>query len=89
MTREKIWTTRREAMALLSGALAGVVLGGDARAQGAPRRGGILRVSFHERDDRICECVIINTGIPFALVAVGQVSPLLLVMLLATPRRRW
>ena len=45
MTREKMWTTRREAMALLSGAAAGVALGGGARAQGAPKRGGILRVS--------------------------------------------
>ena len=32
-------------MALLSGALAGVALGGDARAQGTPKRGGILRIS--------------------------------------------
>ena len=45
MTREKMWTTRREAMALLSGAVAGVALGGDARAQGTPKRGGILRIS--------------------------------------------
>ena len=40
-----MWTTRREAMALLSGAVAGVALGGDARAQGTPKRGGILRIS--------------------------------------------
>jgi peptide/nickel transport system substrate-binding protein len=45
MTKEKIWTTRRDAMALLSGVAAGVALGTDARAQGAPKRGGILRVS--------------------------------------------
>jgi peptide/nickel transport system substrate-binding protein len=45
MTREKMWTTRREAMALLSGAMAGVVFGSDARAQGTPKRGGILRIS--------------------------------------------
>ena len=45
MTREKMWTTRREAMALLSGAVAGVALGGDARAQGTPKRGGTLRIS--------------------------------------------
>jgi peptide/nickel transport system substrate-binding protein len=45
MTREKMWTTRRQAMALLTGAAAGVALGGDARAQGAPKRGGVLRVS--------------------------------------------
>ena len=32
-------------MALLSGAVAGVALGGEARAQGTPKRGGILRVS--------------------------------------------
>jgi peptide/nickel transport system substrate-binding protein len=37
--------TRREAMALISGALAGVALGGSAGAQGAPKRGGILRIS--------------------------------------------
>jgi peptide/nickel transport system substrate-binding protein len=45
MTREKMWTTRREAMALLSGAVAGAALGGNARAQGTPKRGGILRIS--------------------------------------------
>ena len=45
MTREKSWATRREAMALISGAAAGVALGGGARAQGAPKRGGILRIS--------------------------------------------
>ncbi len=45
MTREKMWTTRREAMALLSGAVAGVAFGGDVRAQGTPKRGGILRIS--------------------------------------------
>ncbi|QWG17202.1 peptide ABC transporter [Bradyrhizobium sediminis] len=45
MTRVKMWTTRREAMALLSGAVAGVALGGNAHAQGAPKRGGVLRIS--------------------------------------------
>jgi peptide/nickel transport system permease protein/peptide/nickel transport system substrate-binding protein len=35
-------TTRREVMALMSGGLAGATLGGDAFAQGAPKRGGIL-----------------------------------------------
>src|SRR3981189_1112712 len=48
MTKEKILapgTTRREAMALISGALAGAALGGNARAQGTPKRGGILRIS--------------------------------------------
>jgi ABC-type transport system substrate-binding protein len=38
-------TTRRELMALISGALAGVPVGGRARAQGAPKRGGTLRIS--------------------------------------------
>ena len=38
-------TTRRELMALMSGALAGVTVGGSARAQGAPKRGGTLRIS--------------------------------------------
>ena len=38
-------TTRREAMALISGALAGTALGGNALAQGTPKRGGILRIS--------------------------------------------
>ncbi len=38
-------TTRREAMALISGAMAGFALGGDALAQGTPKRGGTLRVS--------------------------------------------
>ncbi|MBR1190265.1 ABC transporter substrate-binding protein [Bradyrhizobium sp. AUGA SZCCT0160] len=38
-------TTRREVMALISGALAGATLGGPAFAQGAPKRGGILRIS--------------------------------------------
>jgi peptide/nickel transport system substrate-binding protein len=37
--------TRREIMALISGAMAGVALGGSAGAQGAPKRGGILRIS--------------------------------------------
>ncbi len=37
--------TTREAMALMSGALAGVTLGGKARAQGTPKRGGILHIS--------------------------------------------
>ena len=45
MTREKMWTTRRQAMALMTGAAAGVALGGDAHGQGTPKRGGILRVS--------------------------------------------
>ena len=39
------YTTRREAMALISGALAGTALGGSAFAQGTPKRGGILRIS--------------------------------------------
>ena len=38
-------TTRREAMALISAALAGTALGGSAFAQGTPKRGGILRIS--------------------------------------------
>src|SRR6476660_1304853 len=38
-------TTRREVMALISGALVGVSLGGNAFAQGTPKRGGILRIS--------------------------------------------
>ena len=38
-------TTRREAMALISGALAGVSISGSALAQAAPKRGGILRIS--------------------------------------------
>src|SRR5258705_8900887 len=38
-------TTRREVMALISGALAGAALGGEAFAQGTPKRGGILRIS--------------------------------------------
>src|SRR5437879_12572573 len=37
--------TRRELMALISGALAGATLSGSAFAQSAPRRGGILRIS--------------------------------------------
>src|ERR1700676_4721292 len=48
MTKQRILApgaTRREAMALISGAVAGVALGGGARAQGAPKRGGILRIS--------------------------------------------
>ena len=45
MTTEKIWATRREAMALISGAVAGLALGGDAGAQGAPKPGNILRIS--------------------------------------------
>lgn len=45
MTRVKMWTTRREAMALLSGAVAGIALGGNAHAQGTPKRGAILRIS--------------------------------------------
>src|SRR6201988_4424735 len=38
-------TTRREVMALISGALAGTALGGSAFAQATPKRGGILRIS--------------------------------------------
>ena len=38
-------TTRRELMALMAGSAAGVALGGNARAQGTPKRGGILRIS--------------------------------------------
>ena len=38
-------TTRREVMVLISGALVGVSLGGNAFAQGTPKRGGILRIS--------------------------------------------
>jgi peptide/nickel transport system substrate-binding protein len=38
-------TTRREAMALISGALAGASLGHRAWAQATPKRGGILRIS--------------------------------------------
>jgi len=38
-------TTRREVMALISGALAGATLDGEAFAQGTPKRGGILRIS--------------------------------------------
>jgi len=37
--------TRRELIALMSGALAGVTVGGGARAQGTPKRGGTLRIS--------------------------------------------
>jgi len=48
VTKEMMSTffaTRREAMALLTGAAAGIASGGKARAQGAPKRGGILRIS--------------------------------------------
>ena len=38
-------TTRRELMTLMTGAAAGVALGGNASAQAAPKRGGILRIS--------------------------------------------
>jgi peptide/nickel transport system permease protein/peptide/nickel transport system substrate-binding protein len=38
-------TTRRELMALISGALAGATLSGNAFAQATPKRGGILRIS--------------------------------------------
>jgi len=38
-------TTRREAMALISAALAGTTLGGRAFAQAAPKKGGTLRIS--------------------------------------------
>src|SRR3954453_2445651 len=38
-------TTRRQAMALMTGALAGATIGDRAYAQGAPKRGGILRIS--------------------------------------------
>src|SRR5204862_6096867 len=37
--------TRREVMALISVAMAGTTLGGVSFAQGAPKRGGILRIS--------------------------------------------
>jgi peptide/nickel transport system substrate-binding protein len=48
MTKEKIWapgTTRRETLALMSGALAGLALASSAEAEGAAKRGGILRIS--------------------------------------------
>src|SRR5229473_8164284 len=48
MTSEKSRTpgaTRRDAMALISGAVVGVALAGTARAQGSPKRGGVLRIS--------------------------------------------
>src|SRR3981081_4227403 len=38
-------TTRRELMALMTGALAGSALSGNAFAQTTPKRGGILRIS--------------------------------------------
>src|SRR5438445_5618877 len=38
-------TTRRELMALMTGAAAGAALGSPAFAQGAPKRGGVLRIS--------------------------------------------
>src|SRR4051794_33962713 len=38
-------TTRRELMALMTGAAAGVALGGPALAQATPKRGGTLRIS--------------------------------------------
>lgn len=38
-------TTRREAMALISGALASTTLGGGAFAEAAPKKGGTLRIS--------------------------------------------
>jgi peptide/nickel transport system substrate-binding protein len=38
-------TTRRELMALMTSAAAGVALGGPALAQATPKRGGILRIS--------------------------------------------
>jgi len=38
-------TTRREVMALMTGALASTALGGNALAQGTPKRGGTLRIS--------------------------------------------
>src|SRR6201991_5396549 len=37
--------TRRELMALMTGAAAGVALGSQAFAQATPKRGGILRIS--------------------------------------------
>uniref|UniRef100_UPI0019530E93 hypothetical protein n=1 Tax=Proteus mirabilis TaxID=584 RepID=UPI0019530E93 len=37
--------TRRDVMALMGGAAAGLALGGGALAQGAPKRGGTLRIS--------------------------------------------
>jgi peptide/nickel transport system permease protein/peptide/nickel transport system substrate-binding protein len=39
------YKTRREAIALISGALAGASLSGSALAQGTPKKGGILRIS--------------------------------------------
>ena len=39
------YTTRREVMALISAALASTALGGNAFAQGTPKRGGTLRIS--------------------------------------------
>jgi peptide/nickel transport system substrate-binding protein len=39
------YTTRREAIALISGALAGASLSGSALAQGTPKKGGTLRIS--------------------------------------------
>jgi peptide/nickel transport system substrate-binding protein len=39
------YTTRREAIALISGALASTSLSGSALAQGTPKRGGVLRIS--------------------------------------------
>ena len=38
-------TTRRELMALMTGAAAGIALGGQALAQATPKRGGTLRIS--------------------------------------------
>ncbi|MGL3214332.1 ABC transporter substrate-binding protein [Bradyrhizobium sp. BR 1433] len=38
-------TTRREVMALISGALASTTLGSRAFAEGAPKKGGTLRIS--------------------------------------------
>ena len=38
-------TTRRELMALMTGALAGATLGGTAFAQAPPKKGGTLRIS--------------------------------------------
>src|SRR6202521_1510766 len=48
MTKEKPWApgkTRRETLALMSGAVAGVALAGSAGAQSAAKRGGILHIS--------------------------------------------
>jgi peptide/nickel transport system substrate-binding protein len=45
MTKEALKISRRDAVALLGGAAAGLTLGGTASAQNAGKRGGTLRVS--------------------------------------------